>query len=613
MSIKTLRKRIALVAVSALGVGLLSVAPASAAVPAASTLFVASTASSTGAAVNAANDQAALKSVGWISKTSTNGTAADNGFTLASGLGATGVVYPGAKIAFAGTNAAAANSDISFVVTGGTISGVVEAGANYTISLSGTATVLVGVGDGDGTAEDLGGVFNITAPAGSTATISAYVGTGIAGLTTATNAALIATWTFTVASSSAAGAFSAGDSTINTQAHVAKGTVASGTNAYDTTTRGNNGTVGLIYVVLLDAYGSAITTGNTLAASASNGSTLKIADAASDTGAEAYAATSAYDTATPAAANYVYVNQPTAGVAGETTVTLTLNGANIATKTIKWAGDIAKITVLSSSAKTFMSGVTADQDGTCNSAPSLAGSAANIVYSVTDAAGNAVTMSTQPTIDSGTGGLLGASAAVGTSATAANGCLYQSASLGYGYTTMVVPDQALYGASSYRLKVLNGSGVAVYSEVQNATVSRGATNKFEASWDKATYNPGELATLTIKITDAYGNIMASGTPLTGLALSVASGFTAVGTACAATSLVDSTGTVSCKYAAGNTEGAYSFSIDLDTATTQSPTVGAINVKSATTAVTNAEVLASIVKLIASINKQIRALQKALRR
>jgi hypothetical protein len=69
--------------------------------------------------------------------------------------------------------------------------------------------------------------------------------------------------------------------------------------------------------------------------------------------------------------------------------------------------------------------------------------------------------------------------------------------------------------------------------------------------------------------------------------------------------------LTCKFAAGNTEGAYSYSIDLNTVTAQSATIGSLKIASTSTAVSNADVLKAIVSLIASINKQIAALQKAL--
>ena len=103
--------------------------------------------------------------------------------------------------------------------------------------------------------------------------------------------------------------------------------------------------------------------------------------------------------------------------------------------------------------------------------------------------------------------------------------------------------------------------------------------------------------------------MANGTALTGLDLTVnTGGFTATGAACTAASTVTA-GVKTCKYSALNTEGAYAFSVDVTTATAQDASIGTLPVKPSTTAVSNADVLKSIVALIASINKQIQALQK----
>ena len=187
----------------------------------------------------------------------------------------------------------------------------------------------------------------------------------------------------------------------------------------------------------------------------------------------------------------------------------------------------------------------------------------------------------------------------------------QSSSVGYGNGTLLVPASALNGAGSFKLRVVNGAGANVDSAAYNATVANGATASFTASWDKTTYAPGELATLTIGVKDVFGNSMHDGQALSGLVLSVASGFTSVGGTCEATSTITA-GIASCVYAAGNTDGSYSFSVDLTTAPDQSATVGAIKVTGAT-GVTNADVLKSIVSLIASINKQIRALQKLILR
>ena len=106
--------------------------------------------------------------------------------------------------------------------------------------------------------------------------------------------------------------------------------------------------------------------------------------------------------------------------------------------------------------------------------------------------------------------------------------------------------------------------------------------------------------------------MGTGTTLDGLTdnlVTNSSGFDAVGGACTSSSTVTA-GVKTCKFSADNAEGAYAWSVDLTTSpANQSAVTGSATVKAGTATVSNADVLKSIVALIASINKQIQALQK----
>jgi hypothetical protein len=66
------------------------------------------------------------------------------------------------------------------------------------------------------------------------------------------------------------------------------------------------------------------------------------------------------------------------------------------------------------------------------------------------------------------------------------------------------------------------------------------------------------------------------------------------------------------FSVGSTEGKYNMAVNLGY-TGNAAIAIPYEIKASSSAVSNAEVLAAIVKLIASINKQIRALQKSLRR
>jgi len=329
---------------------------------------------------------------------------------------------------------------------------------------------------------------------------------------------------------------------------------------------------------------------------------VNIVLAASAAAGDAYGATTSFDTQSNSAATYVYVTQPVANTAGSTTVTITLDGQVVGTKSISWAGDIASLTVdTANSAGTFAIGLTSVTGNTA--------SIGNVVYVAKDAAGNIINLSAQPTIAASTGSLVGASLYTGDTSTA--GGEYQDTTMGYGYTTMFLPaSTVLQGAGTYQLKITNAAGVTIKSAVINAKASNGVTYTFEAKWDKSSYNSGEIATLLISAKDSFGNAVAEGTYLTGLSLAVNSGGFQDLSSCAATSAFSTGGVKKCKYAVLNTAGSYAYSVGLTSGSQQSAVIGTVPV-SAGSAVSNADVLKAIVSLIASINKQIAALQKAL--
>jgi hypothetical protein len=626
MSTKTIKQRIALVAVSALTAGLFTVVSAPVAngaiaggysrfLPDVPQLVIGTNADTDGTPDSpsttnlnqaGATSAGALTSVGWIADTSPTTSAlqavSSVGTSITGGLARTGVIQAGGKIAFAtnSTSAAAGTSvGVSVVVTGGTIGSL--ASTSGPISLSGSQNAAhvyenaTGITNGQNA---LAGVFTVTAAAGSTATIAAYTGTGIINSDTRTSGTLIGIWTFTVAAANASGTLSLGDSTVTQQPCIAMSAGNSSALAYDTASRCANGRVGVVYVALKDVYTSAVT-GGQLAATATGGSFVNVVNAASTTTGDNYSATTAFDTGAATAANYILVTQPVANTGGSTTVTITYAGAVVGTKTINWAGDVASITVdIVNSATVIGNGVSSTSSGTSF--------AKNVVYTVKDAAGNAVSGLT-PTLVDATGAMLGAT--LSTSSDATITVPSSSASLNVGYATINHSGgtaTANFGAGSYKIQVLNGAGVAVKSNEVKVTVASTTTYSFTASFDKASYVPGDFATLTISAKDVFGNPMPTGKTLPGLVIAVSTGLTVAGAECNSASTFKA-GVKTCTYAVGNTAGSYSWSVALTTAADQAPVTGVV--KNVDGAVSNAEVLKSIVALIASINKQIAALQK----
>jgi trimeric autotransporter adhesin len=610
MSTKTLRKRIALVAVSALTAGLFSVvsapvANASTDAPVAGKLHLATQGSTTGAAVLALTfndaatgtyaDEANGTSVGFVSAT----TAA------AAAAGATGYALTNAELAFVATTA----TDIAFTVSGGYIS-----------QATSTASAVVIASDNsfafNDTAEATAVAVKPNGPAGSTMTVELWTGAGV-DATVPKGGSLIASYTFVIVAAGSSGVYNASESSVNLQAAVAKGTACSSLTpvSYDVSERADNAEVACIYVDLEDAYGANLTTG-TLSASSTNSANLEIGGGASD----GYVASAAYDSASYSAATWVSVTQPSANTAGSTTVTISWNGIVVGTKTINWNGVGTTIALVASSSASIFSRGFAATDG----AVDVDGRNLNVVYVVKDAAGNAIevanaasTISVSDATGSMVGAILDQTDTTGTAAAGNISAVLQTKSLGYGVATMEIPSNSQSGAGTYTLKYVNALGATVKSAPINATVSSGAAS-FTASWDKAQYATGDIATLTITVKDSSGNLIADGVALgTGsLVTTNTDGLTSVTSACDATNIATTTysgGSKVCKFAVKNTAGSYAFTAKVATSADQAAVGGTLKVVDASGSVSNAEVLKSIVALIASINKQIQALQKLILR
>jgi hypothetical protein len=135
--------------------------------------------------------------------------------------------------------------------------------------------------------------------------------------------------------------------------------------------------------------------------------------------------------------------------------------------------------------------------------------------------------------------------------------------------------------------------------------------------DKATYSPGEIATLTISAKDRNGGVVAD-TTIIGSAFNQISvpGMTIIGAAITSADVFTS-GAKTYKFRVDQAEGNFvgQVGVSTDGAVAAEALVKTIqfSIKQSGGTVTNAEVLKSIVSLIASINKQIQALQKLILR
>jgi len=245
----------------------------------------------------------------------------------------------------------------------------------------------------------------------------------------------------------------------------------------------------------------------------------------------------------------------------------------------------------------------------CCSICTKCGGAGVFTVVAADSAGNVVipTSTTAFSADAATLGTTVQAMSVNNAATSASSTSAHAASTG------VWTCGATAGEAKVKLNYTNaGSGKVVSSD---AFTARCADNPYTytASFDKASYVQGELATLTVQFLDSKGNkantVTAHGaltatTPM----LTAVTGFTDT-----VANKTDGTRvyTFTVGLATGITAGSYTGIIDYAslTAVAAVKATPAYKVSTGSTDVSNADVLKSIVALIASINKQIQALQK----
>jgi hypothetical protein len=596
MSKTTLRKRIALTATSALFAGMLSIVAAPVATAAAGdantlanagtlngSLIVATVESTgtgavahSGAAVGAANT-ADVRSKGLLVKDSTSGTAQ------------TATVLAGAKLSLY----AQVSTVAAFTASGGSFSDG-QTGTMGTVSYgSGNATVLF---SGTTSATAIAAIWTAPTTVG-TYSVRSYVGNGIGTVPTLASPAVTLSGqiTVTVVAASAGGTFSAVYSACNTA------TLVNPATGVDSTSAVSNNNAWYINFDLDDAYDVSLGSGN-IVASATNGGILSLGTSTATSAAGTNSTTVEYGSSQ---ARSVRVDQPTAGAPLTTTVTISFNGTVVCTKTVTIRGEVASLEVtdlltgdLSSANASSNWG---DRDAT--------GRMGALGYFVAkDSAGNIVDQDDTGTvaIDSATITTLitGATLVLGTSNSTSTGA-YQG--------TVAWTCGAVASSASLKIKFTNTTSGTVVSSP--AFTARCADNPYTytASYDKASYVQGELAKLTVQFKDSKGN-NANSLPA-GTSTITAPMFTLVTATGSASAHSKADGTVVYTFAVGLptgiTDGTYTSTVDFSALTAVAATVATPTYKVGTgvAAVSNADVLKSIVALIASINKQIQALQK----
>ena len=552
MSTKTIKQRIAVVAVSALTAGFLSVVST----PAANASAVA----------------------GGISVTVATGNVVTPAVTGGSTTG-TGTIAVGGNVSMTITGGSAVFVEAR--VSGGTFSSVGSGAlvnADNTVAYQ-TAALVAG--------------FTLTAKpstAGRNLVISTYSGADAAAAAASTTA--IDTLTITVIAAGTAGVVSTGNSFIqilNTASTIGDATSNTDVTYANIVAAGGYGAIG---VLAKDGANINMPATTTLQATVKSGACIVDTDLT-----PAVTSVTATNFKTTF---YVFQADSINTPATKCTVELSAGGTVIGSKTLTFQGPVAKINVTSVGRATASSSGSQTVDGigfitTTDSDGNVIGGKAVTGYIVNSTDANIITQLDVETT-AFNAGVNGSSSPASTPTSISLTCVA---------STPTTPVKIQY-------KISNGIGGFIYSDVIDMYCGSSTPVNYKASLDKASYAPGDVAVLTITATDSKGAAVADAATLgAGSTITVAGG---VLTAVTAPASLDkfTAGKKTYNMLVGTTEGAYNLVVDLtarnSTTYSQSAVTVAYKVASTTTTVSNADVLKSIVALIASINKQIQALQ-----
>ena len=607
MSTKTLRKRIALVAVSALTAGILSVVSA----PASS----ATNNSAIGSASPAPASGTLNIATGTTANTLTGTAVADIAGTTAVSVGLLSLKdYPGvtgtATMLSSGTLVAygqsASGKAISLEVTGGTYQALAASGTGYTGSsnvVMNTARTLLVAQANAATALAIAikpnsGVTTMTVAMyeNTIAYDAATPATILAG--GASKGTLVGKYDVTIATTNASGTYSAADSYCN--AAVSGSATVDGVDQADSLTVENGSSVYINYQ-LLDIYENAIPDTGAIVISTTAGSLVGHSATLGNTAQSMVNITAV----TNANEGTVKISQSTANKPTSGNVTISYNGAVVCTKSYKITGEVAKVVASDPVvARTGASNADAFRVRFYDSAD-------NQLYigDATTAARVSVISATLNTVVTNATVPTGSVAATNTAAKGTVVCnVAITAGSGLGS-----------GTADLQLQYTNTSGNVVKSNVWKQACA-GDAYTFTASQDKATYTWGQLATLSISFKDssgaainAYQEVSASGANIGISGGPAATAITAPGNSDeAGTRGVDAAGVKTYSFITDTTtrDAATIVAVTISgLASTQGKVTVPYSVKSSSTDVSNNEILKSIVALIASINKQIQALQK----
>jgi hypothetical protein len=421
--------------------------------------------------------------------------------------------------------------------------------------------------------------------------------------------------TVTVVAASAGGSYSAAYSTCQIGSAGAALTAGVTGTGVDSSAIFADGDAAYINFDLNDAYNANLPSGSIIA-TATNGGIVNVESGgavnAGTTTTDVFAATGEGET--------VRIDQPTSGAPLTTTVTITYNGTTVCTKTINIRGKASKLTIAHvGTQKTGVASTTGSGQWMYqNTGVFDSGALFSVV--ATDSAGNVVsTPSTYGTYsaDSATLTTTVQGISINTRSTTATA----SSVSRYNYGSWTCGNSA--GSANVKLKfTITATGETISSDPFNARCA-GDPYTYTASLDKASYVQGELAKVTVKFLDSNGNPANSVTAvgantwslpyMTGVDVSLSATNPASSTAVTGKNDGTSTYTLTVGTSSGLSAGTYTGVVEFSALAASPKSTPTYKLSTGGDTTTNADVLKSIVALIASINKQIQALQKLILR
>jgi len=361
-----------------------------------------------------------------------------------------------------------------------------------------------------------------------------------------------------------------------------------------------------VRIALRNQYKADITTAGVLTAEATGDALLQFDAANGNVGPTAFLASTVVG---QSGAVDLEVKQNTTVAPGaplNTTITFKFNGVTVGTKNVSILGRAASI-VVDQADVTIGNSDSGNDSGTFK-------------FLVKDSAGNNLGDGATATLVAATG-ITGAAAGFESagivsdvkSATGASGSTKGTGT----YDCLAFATGKSSGSQKVTVGFLSGTTLIKSNEF-TATCGAAAIGSFTFSMDKAVYSPGEIATVTFTAKDLNGGTVADAAVI-GAAFNQISipGMTIIGSAISSADVFTS-GSKTYKFRVDQAEGSFvgqgQVTVSSSAASAEKTVKTALfSIKASGTSVTNAEVLKSIVSLIASINKQIQALQKLILR